>query len=501
MDNVSRGSISLPPAAGPKAYSRGTQQTSAEVPDKVVNEANHLAPIAESVLERIPVITTSSPRVPVINLPSTSTQADRTSTSQTASTIPISVPQVRPAGPIHATMTREKEDIPESKFKASISGIWSKIKSGPAALKQGWAGLDPKIKTTILVTVIAITMIAFIALAATPGGQIGVLGIAVIMFTLVLVAAAAGGGIVMVNNPDPKKDKPKDISDDDVRTPTTSATPRDIEATLSPLQTPASHPTQTSQNSSLTPQQNERLTSQIVEGARAMIAKPRNTSGGIKEFAFMVDELILKNPEFADKVQVDLAVLGDAHTENCIHVVNNDPPKSAILGYPTLFNNEAQIKNQINAFKMNPNATKLILPLVSGSELDHGILAVLEKNPGTGKMNVSMLDPLGYQEDGGTYSQSQNEVMKSVVRAMGRENLNETCMVNRVSQQTDGFSCLYQQIQNIQLCLASSDVHKTIEDQRLEIRTGPQINQWVENKVKPKARARLEEARRAAAAT
>nr|MBA2727653.1 hypothetical protein [Parachlamydiaceae bacterium] len=53
------------------------------------------------------------------------------------------------------------------------------------------------IKIAILVTVIAICVIAFVAIAASPGGQLGLLPLAAILFGLVLVTVAAGGGIGM----------------------------------------------------------------------------------------------------------------------------------------------------------------------------------------------------------------------------------------------------------------------------------------------------------------
>lgn len=225
---------------------------------------------------------------------------------------------------------------------------------------------------------------------------------------------------------------------------------------------------------------------QVIRGAERLCQTGIKGSLDLDGFDCLVTTMFVKdshleifcNARGSDGKGISLKISPDRYKEKMLYGILTDPKDGA--GAVEYLLNLNQFRQEHGVIPIS----KLFIPFVCEGAVAHGILAVIEIDPNK-NVNITVINSMG---ENTSYRSGEEKLVTSIKQAFPPPYKILEVVHNKIRQQTDGLSCGFQQLRNIQECQGLDSVYEHVRAGKLctEKRDLHSMEQWFENEIKPK---------------
>jgi len=225
---------------------------------------------------------------------------------------------------------------------------------------------------------------------------------------------------------------------------------------------------------------------QVIRGSERLNKKGIKGSLELNSFNCLVTTMFSAHPNLemychvrkSDNNCISFKIPSDRHKEKMLYGLLANPEDGCAAVKYLLNENEHRKKQGIVPF------SKIILPYVCEGVVFHGILTVIEIDNNQ-NVNITVIDPLGKNT---SYRSRADKFVDSIKGAFPLSYTMSEVVHNKIRQQTDGHSCGFQQVKNIEYCLGLDNIYEHVKAEKLSVekRDLHSLEQWLENEMKPK---------------
>lgn len=225
---------------------------------------------------------------------------------------------------------------------------------------------------------------------------------------------------------------------------------------------------------------------QVISGAKKLCERGIKGSVNLNGFNCLISAMFVENSNLeifchvreSETKCIPFKIPSDKCKERMLYGVLGDPKDGfGAVKYLLGLNKDRQEQGIIPI-------SKLFIPFTCEGAVAHGILVVIEIDSNK-NVNITVINSMG---ENTPYSSSEEKLTASIKQAFPLSYQISEVVHNKVHQQTDVYSCGFQQVRNIQDCQGLDSIYDHVRAGKLstEKRDLYSMEQWFEDEIRPK---------------